>query len=301
VTRLAAIDIGTNSTRLLVSDGFRTLDRRMVITRLGAGVDANRRLADDAVDRTVACLAGYRRVMDELGVERARAIATSAARDAVNRDAFFDAAEQALGLRPEVVSGDEEGALAFAGATLGLDPSNGPFLVVDIGGGSTELILGTTEPVGSISLDMGSVRLTEQHLHSDPPQPEELANALAVVDSHIDDVLRLLPEVAGYRRMIGVAGTITTVAAVEIGLLTYDRDRIHHFTLTRDAAEDVFRTLATEALADRIHNPGLPAERVDIIVGGCCILVGLMRRLGAAELLVSETDLLDGIIAGLIG
>ncbi len=300
MTTVAAIDIGTNSTRLLVSDGTRTLDQRMTITRLGAGVHTHRRLADDAVERTLACLAGYRRAMDDLGVERARAIATSAVRDAANRDAFLDAAEQAIGLRPELVSGEEEGALAFTGATLGLDPADGPFLVVDIGGGSTELVLGTTAPTGWMSLDVGSVRLTEQHLHADPPLPEELANALAVVDSHVDDVLRMLPEVTGYRRMIGVAGTVSTVAAVEIGLLTYDRDRIHHFTLTRDAAEDVFRTLATEALADRVHNPGLPPDRADIIVGGCCILVGLMRRLGAAELLVSETDLLDGIVAGLL-
>src|SRR5690606_23264655 len=139
----------------------------------------------------------------------------------------------------------------------------------------------------------------EQHLHGDPPAPEELSNALAVVESHMEDVLRELPAVRDARRVIGVAGTITTVAAVEIGLLTYDRDRIHHFSLTREAAEDVFRTLATERLADRIHSPGLERARADVIVGGCCVLVGILRHLDLPGLLVSETDLLDGLAASL--
>lgn len=302
---VAAIDIGTNSTRLLVGDGVRVVERRTTTTRLGQDVDATRRLAPEAIERTVAALREYRGVMDRHGVTRARAIATSAARDATNAADFFAPAASALGFEVELLSGLEEGTLAFRGATLGLPPADGPFLVVDIGGGSTEFVVGTAGPdggvEGAISVDVGSVRITEQHLRSDPPLPEELSNAIAVVDAHLDDVLRDVPAVRGHRRMVGVAGTITTVAAVEIGMAVYDRDRLHHFTLTRDAAEDVFRTLATETVDDRRHNPGLPPARADIIVGGCCVLVAIMRRLQADELLVSETDILDGVVLQLLG
>jgi exopolyphosphatase/guanosine-5'-triphosphate,3'-diphosphate pyrophosphatase len=155
VTALAAIDCGTNSTRLLVSENGRTLDRRMVITRLGQGVDATGRLAPEAIDRTLHCLRDYRTLMDRFGVERVRVTATSAARDADNRDAFFDAAEQVIGARPELLPGDEEGRLSFLGATAELDAADGPFLVVDIGGGSTEFVVGTTQPEGVLSVDMG--------------------------------------------------------------------------------------------------------------------------------------------------
>jgi exopolyphosphatase / guanosine-5'-triphosphate,3'-diphosphate pyrophosphatase len=298
---VAAIDIGTNSTRLLIGDGERAVERRTTTTRLGAGVDATRRLAPEAIDRTVAALAEYRELLDRHGVTTARAIATSAARDATNAQDFFGPAEAALGFRPELLTGLEEGRLAFRGATLGMDPTDGPFLVVDIGGGSTEFIVGTGEVDGSISVDVGSVRLTEAHLVSDPPLPEELSNAISVVEAHIDDVMREVPAVKGYRRMVGVAGTITTVAAVEIGLQVYDRERLHRFVLTKTAAEDVFRTLATESVEDRKHNPGLNPNRADIIVGGCCVLVAVMRAFGAEELVVSETDILDGVVLDLLG
>jgi exopolyphosphatase / guanosine-5'-triphosphate,3'-diphosphate pyrophosphatase len=301
---LAAIDCGTNSTRLLVAevgpDGARTaLERRNTITRLGQGVDATGRLDPDAVDRTVAVLREYRAVMDRLGVERLRITATSAARDAANSGAFFAAAEAAVGQRPELITGDEEGRLSFLGATAELDAALGPFLVVDIGGGSTEVILGTTEVDAVRSLDMGCVRVTEKHLEHDPPQPEELSNALAWVGDHLEDLLREVPGVASARTLVGLAGTVTTVAAVEIGLATWDRDAIHHFRLTREAVEDVFRTLATEPLADRVHNPGLEEARADVIVGGCCVLVALLRRLGVDEVLVSEADILDGLVMSL--
>jgi exopolyphosphatase/guanosine-5'-triphosphate,3'-diphosphate pyrophosphatase len=149
------------------------------------------------------------------------------------------------------------------------------------------------------SLDLGCVRLTEMHLASDPPAPEELSNAIGEVTEQLDDLFRAVPAFGAARTVVGLAGTITTVAAVEIGLATWDRDAIHHFRLTRAAAEDVFRTLATESLADRVHNPGLEAARADVIVGGCCILVALFRRLGLAELLVSEADILDGLVLSL--
>lgn len=297
---LAAIDCGTNSTRLLVKAGAEVLDRRMTITRLGQGVASTGRLADEAIGRTVASLREYRAVMDALGVTRVRATATSAARDATNADVFFDAAEAILGVRPELLSGEDEGALAFAGATAELDPAAGPFLVVDIGGGSTECIIGTTQVDALRSFDLGCVRLTEAHLTSDPPAPEELSNAVAEARDWFDELLHEVPAVQASRLVIGLAGTITTVAAVEIGLAEWDRDAIHHFRLTRDAAEDVFRTLATESLANRIHNPGLEHDRADVIVGGCCILVALMRSLGIDELLVSEADILDGLVASLV-
>jgi exopolyphosphatase/guanosine-5'-triphosphate,3'-diphosphate pyrophosphatase len=298
---VAALDCGTNSTRLLVADATgRPLERLMTITRLGQGVDATGRLAPDAIARTADVLRGYRRVMDRHGVGRARLAATSAARDAGNRDEFFVAARAASGVEPELLSGEEEGRLAFAGATRGLDPVDGPFLVVDIGGGSTEVVFGTTEPVGARSMEIGCVRLTEKYLASDPPAAEELSDALVEVRDQLEDTARELPESREARTMVGLAGTITTVAAVEIGLATYDRDRIHHFILTRTAAEDVFRTLATERRADRIHNPGLEEARADVIVGGCAVLVGLMRFFDFESCLVSEADILDGMVFDLL-
>jgi exopolyphosphatase/guanosine-5'-triphosphate,3'-diphosphate pyrophosphatase len=294
---LASIDCGTNSTRLLVSgDGRRTIERLMVITRLGAGVDATGRLAPDAIQRTVDVLQRYRDVMDHHGVERVRMTATSAARDASNRDEFFDAAERVVGVRPELLGGDEEGRLSFRGATAELDPSDGPFLVVDIGGGSTEFAVGTTEPDGVISVDMGCVRITEKFLHSDPPSPEELSQAISVIHAYLDDVTREVPATLDAARLVGLAGTVSTMAAVEIGLAEYDRDRIHHFVLTHEAAEDVFRTLALEKRADRVHNPGLEEARADVIVGGAAILVTIMRHFDFAECLVSEADILDGLV-----
>jgi exopolyphosphatase/guanosine-5'-triphosphate,3'-diphosphate pyrophosphatase len=285
---IAAVDIGTNSTRLLLGD-----DRRAVITRLGHGVDRTGRLDVAAVERTLVVLRDYGVAIRAAGAE-VRAVATSAARDAVNVEEFLDAAEEALGARPEVLAGEEEGRLAFAGATRDLDPADGPFLVVDIGGGSTELIVGTDAPEHVRSLDLGAVRLTEQWLGSDPPTPEELSMAVSVVRAHLEEAGRLLPGMTGVRTIVGVAGTVTTVAAVELG--RYDPDEVHGFRLSRRAVEDVFRTLATESLEDRRHNPGLQPERADVIVGGCCILAGLLRHLDRDELVVSERDLLDGLV-----
>ena len=301
--RVAAVDCGTNSTRLLVSDdgGQPGLERLMRITRLGQGVDANRRLDPSAVDRTIEVLREYRAVMDRHGVERVRAIATSAARDADNSEDFFDAAESAIGVRPELLDGHEEGRLSFEGATAGLDRSDGPFLVVDIGGGSTEFVTGTDTADEVVSVDMGCVRVTEKFLLSDPPRPEELSQAISVAHAHLDDVEREAPAVKDAELLVGLAGTITTMAAVEIGLAHYDPERIHHFVLTRAAAEDVFRTLATEARADRIHNPGLEEARADVIVGGAVVLVAVMRHFEFDRCLVSEADILDGLVLSMLG
>lgn len=307
--RVAALDLGTNSTRLLVADLAgpgappRTLAREMTITRLGQGVDAARRVRPEAIARTRAAVAGYREVIDRVGgVGRIRVVATSAARDAANRDELFDAVEAELGARPEVLDGREEARLSFRGATVDLPEGlPAPYLVVDIGGGSTEFVVGAAEPVGAVSVDVGCVRITEQWLHADPPRPEELSQAISVVREHLTDVVRDLPEVREARTMIGLAGTVSTVAAVELGLAAYDRERIHHFRLTRAAAEDVFRTLATEAAEQRRHNPGLEPGRVDVIVGGALVLVTVLRTFGLHEVLVSEADILDGVALSLAG
>jgi exopolyphosphatase / guanosine-5'-triphosphate,3'-diphosphate pyrophosphatase len=305
MTTVASIDIGTNSTRVLVArpdaaGKLDILDRRMTITRLGQDVGSTGRLADAAVERTLACLRDYRKILDEHQVDRVRVAATSASRDAANRDEFFDATEAVVGTRPELLSGEEEGRMSFLGATGDLDPSRGPFLIVDIGGGSTEFIVGTDRVEGVMSVDVGCVRMTEKFLEHDPPQPEELTTCISFIDAHLEDVAREIPAVADARTLVGLAGTITTVAAVEIGLAVYDRDRIHHFHLTRDAAEDVFRTLATEPYDRRIHNPGLEKARADVIVGGCCVLVALFRRFGFDEMIVSEADILDGLALSLL-
>jgi exopolyphosphatase/guanosine-5'-triphosphate,3'-diphosphate pyrophosphatase len=312
VSRLAAVDMGTNSTRLLVADtngGGRadplsTIERHMHITRLGQGVDASRRLHPDAIERTLAVLRKYRDVMDSTGVEGVRATATSAARDAANRDELLGPAAGILGTTVELLSGEDEGRLTFLGATTGLD-APAPHLVVDIGGGSTEFTVGAGTPAGdrgapevagTLSVDVGCVRLTEAWLHSDPPAPEELSQALSVVQAYLDDVDRLLPAAGQAKTLIGTAGTVTTVAAVEIGLPEYDPEVLHRFRLTHEAAEDVFRTLATEPAADRRHNPGLEPARVDVIVGGAMVLVAVMRHWGFEEMIVSEADILDGLI-----
>jgi len=304
---VAAIDCGTNSTRVLIAEpssearGFTIVDRRMRITRLGQGVNATKMLAPEAIERTATGLREYREAMDAHGVDRVRIAATSAARDAANREDFFAVAKEIVGVEPELLRGEEEARLSFAGATSELDSAEGPFLVVDIGGGSTEFINGTTEPDAALSVDIGCVRITEQELHHDPPQPEELSIALSLIDAYLDDVDREVPGAGDARQFVGLAGTITTVAAVELGLKEYDRERIHHFRLTRAMAEDVFRTLATEKRDDRIANPGLDPGRADVIVGGCCVLVAIFRHWGFEECLVSEADILDGLALSLLG
>ena len=304
--KVAAIDCGTNSTRLLIAErsdagrGFTILDRRMRITRLGQGVNATKMLAPEAIERTLTVLREYREAMDEHGVEKVRIAATSASRDAANREDFFVPAKEIIGVEPELLSGDEEAHLSFHGATAELDPAQGPFLVVDIGGGSTEFIGGTEAPDAALSVDVGCVRITEQELHHDPPLAEELSIALSIIDAHLDDVDREVPGASEAKTFVGLAGTITTVAAVEIGLATYDRERIHHFELTRAAAEDVFRTLATESHDNRLANPGLEEARADVIVGGCCILVSIFRHWGFETCLVSEADILDGLVHSLL-
>lgn len=303
-TRYAAIDCGTNSTRLLVAEidsvgQLITIERLMRITRLGQGVDTSGRLAPDAIGRTVTVLEEYRKVLDDLGVTDPGAIrmtATSAARDAGNRDELFDAAEQAVGVRPELLTGDEEGRLSFRGATADLDPAMGPFLVVDIGGGSTEFAVGREECEGALSVDIGCVRLSEKYIHHDPALPEELLACLSITEVHLDDVVREVPGASDAACFVGLAGTVSSVASVHLGLEAYDRDRIHHFELSKDAAEAVFRDLATADHEERTDEPGMEPERADVIVAGCCILQAVFRYFSFDRCLVSEADILDGLI-----
>jgi exopolyphosphatase/guanosine-5'-triphosphate,3'-diphosphate pyrophosphatase len=300
VTR-AVVDIGSNSCRLFVVDhDGRELVRRTDTTRLAQGLTDGGALQPDALERTIAQLRGYREVLDTHDVARLRVVTTAVARraDEASRTTFLDAVEAVLGVRPDVLTGPEEGRLAYLGATSGLPTPSSRTLVVDIGGGSTELIAGTGDEVVAVaSLPLGCVSLTERELHHDPPRPDELTNAIGAVQDEIEQAVIVQPALVPFDRVIGVAGTLVTVAMVEMGLPQFRRDSVHGFTLTRAAAEDVFRTLATESFDDRVHNPGLARSRADVIVGGCCIVVGLMRTLRLDEITISVSDLLDGALA----
>jgi exopolyphosphatase/guanosine-5'-triphosphate,3'-diphosphate pyrophosphatase len=302
--RVAAIDCGTNSTRLLVAgpDGA-TLDRQMRITRLGQGVDQDRLLDPAAIGRTVAVLREYRSVMDGHGVKRVRMAATSAVRDAGNREEFFRGAEEAAGVRPELLSGEEEGQLSFGGATAELDPAGGPWLVADIGGGSTELIVGSdsrSRPEAIVSLDIGCVRITERFLPSDPPRREELEAARRFVAGLLRRVTADQPAFATPATLVGLAGTVAALAAIDQGLDTYDRNRLHHYLLTGEAVERLLVTLAGEPTAARRRRPGVEHDRADVIVGGTVVLAELMRHFGFDACLTSEADILDGLVSTLL-
>jgi exopolyphosphatase/guanosine-5'-triphosphate,3'-diphosphate pyrophosphatase len=306
VTARAAIDIGSNAARLLVADDGQPVLRRSRITGLADGLGSSGLLSTAALARTATVLEDYRIVLDERAATLARVVGTAAARAADNADELAALVADVLGRPLEVLTPDEEARLTFLGAAGG--DGRGRRLVVDIGGGSTELAVGDVVPEGVASLDLGSAALTASELPSDPPRPEELSNAIALVQEQVDEALRTLPAVDEWTPVIGTGGTIMTIAAVEIGLPVTQDDRdedgdrdvedptLHGFVLARAAAEDVFRTLAGEALSDRIHNPGLPGRRAASIVGGCCILVGLLRRLQAPAMTVSITDLLDGAL-----
>jgi exopolyphosphatase/guanosine-5'-triphosphate,3'-diphosphate pyrophosphatase len=295
---VAAIDIGTNSTNLLIVDPQgNEIVREVNVTRLGKGVAASGTLDDQAIEATVQQLALYASLLNQHNVETFRVTATEACRRAANANTFLDQAETTLGKRPEIITGAEEGQLAFRGALSRLEPHNGITIVVDIGGGSTEVMIGQGNSLQhTSSFPVGAVVLTETELHRDPPRPEELTNAIGLVTDFMDDLVREQPQVLDATRVVGVAGTIVTIAAVELGIARFDPVALHGMTLTRDAAEDVFRTLATESLTDRKSNPGLPAERADVIVGGCCALVGIMRRLRLPSITVSVHNLLDGVV-----
>lgn len=298
MTRVAAVDCGTNSIRLLVADlDGRTktdLHREMRIVRLGQGVDRTGVLDPAALERTRLALVDYAAVCAELGVDKTRMVATSATRDARNRSDFVALVETALGVTPEVITGDEEAALSFTGATADLDPADGPFLVMDIGGGSTELVLGTTSVEAARSVDVGCVRLTERHLLSDPPTAAEIAAARADVDAGLAQVLEVVPA-SRARTAIGLAGSVTTVAALALGLAAYDAEQIHLSRLSAEQVRRITAELLAMTRAERAALPVMHPGRVDVIGGGALVLERAMTLLGLVEVVVSESDILDGI------
>lgn len=303
---VAALDCGTNSTRLLVvgADGV-VLERHMRITRLGEGVDSARKLAPQAIARTLRALAEYRELMDRHHVRRARLVATSAARDATNAEEFLAGAQEVTGVPPELLTGLEEGVLSFAGATARLPAEQigpGPVLVVDVGGGSTELVAGSPRRPGGVeesaavvSMDLGCVRVTERFLHHDPPTAAELDEARHAIGAHLARARDELPRLEPGGLLVGLAGTVSTLAALEQGLATYDRDRIHHFVLTQSVVESWLERLAAETRGARAARPGMVAGRADVIVGGVLVLAAVMSHFDRPECLVSEDDILDGL------
>ncbi len=305
---VAAIDCGTNSTRLLIlsGDGSR-LDRQMTITRLGEGVDRNRALSAAAIERTLGVLRQYRAAMDRhfVTADNTRAAATSATRDASNSAAFLDPAEQILGVRPEVIPGTEEGALAFHGATASLEVADGPYTVIDVGGGSTELIFGPADsrsaPRAVVSLDIGCVRVTERYLLSDPPTPAQLDSARAAVRAHVAEVVQGRSEEApGAGRLVGVAGTVSALTVLALGLAGFDEEKVNHTRLTVDEIDALTARLAALPVAERRNVYGMEVERADVIVGGGVVLGEAARGLGYSELTASEADILDGMAAELL-
>jgi exopolyphosphatase/guanosine-5'-triphosphate,3'-diphosphate pyrophosphatase len=315
--RVAAIDCGTNSIRLLAAeltarhDGtfdLRDLHREMRVVRLGQGVDSTGKLAPEAIERTRVALVDYAVAARRKGVEKIRMVATSATRDASNRDEFFAMTREVLGIEAEVITGDEEARLSFTGAVGEQDPDDGPFLVVDVGGGSTELVLGNwdgrhAEVVAAKSVDIGCVRITERTLKSDPPTPEEVAAADGLAENVLAEAFDAV-DVAKAKTWIGVAGTITTLSAVAQGLTEYDSERTHLSRLSRADIERLAADLLGVDHATRAANPVIHPGRVDVIGGGSVIVRALARQLaargGPAELVVSEHDILDGIALSLV-
>jgi exopolyphosphatase / guanosine-5'-triphosphate,3'-diphosphate pyrophosphatase len=300
--RVAAIDVGTNSTRLLVAEelagGYRSIDRRMVITRLGEGVDRRRVLSPEPLARTLATIADYAATCGELGVEQLRVTGTSAVRDAHKRDEFLEGVKRLTGTEPEMLSGEMEARATFLGAVSDLGEP-GPFLIIDIGGGSTELIVGSEQAERIVSLDIGCVRMLEKHLHSDPPAPGELESLRAEVFGAFEKVKPELDVPRGFR-MIGVAGTVTQLAILKAGVPVYDPDVSHHSVLSHGDVRMLARRLASLPYDARKRVKALEPGRVDVIVAGAEILLCAMETFDAAEVLVSEKDILDGLVLELL-
>ena len=301
--RVAAVDCGTNSIRLLVAEldtvagTSRDLTRRMEIVRLGQGVDRTGHLDAGALERTLDALREYRKLAADLGAESVRMVATSATRDADNRGDFVSGVRAILGVDPEVITGDEEARLSFLGATrelAGRDDVTRPYLVVDIGGGSTEFVIGGTGVMAGRSVNIGCVRLTERHLTDDPPLPGQIEAATADIDAAIDTAAQTVPLLeAG--TLIGLAGTVTTVAGIALDLPEYDPERIHHSRVTAARVHEISTRLLGMTHAERAAIKVMHPGRVDVIGAGSLILDRIAARVGLDEVLVSEHDILDGI------
>ena len=298
MSRVAAIDCGTNSIRLLIADingdNFQEITREMEIVRLGQGVDATGQFDPEAIERTLAATRKYAELIANKGVEKIRFCATSATRDASNRDLFIDGVREILGIEPEVIPGTEEAELSFIGATKGLVHTESPYLVVDIGGGSTEFVLGTTEVTYAKSVDIGCVRMSERHLNKAPQDPLAIQKAIRDIDDAIAEAAYIVP-LKEAKTLIAVAGTATTVAAAALGLSEYDRRAIH---LSRIPAAKVIEIAQMFSLMSREEIAALGymhPGRVDVIAAGSLVLSRVMIATGATEFVASESDILDGM------
>ncbi|NUT10533.1 MAG: Ppx/GppA family phosphatase [Nonomuraea sp.] len=314
--RVAAVDCGTNSVRLLIADvrdgTLSDVERLMEIVRLGQGVDRTGRLAPDALERTFKAMRGYRELIDRHGAVATRVVATSATRDAANRQEFVDGVREIFGVEPEVVTGAEEAELSFTGATRGLvrisaetEVPQGPlppYLVVDIGGGSTEFVVGSEHAESALSVDIGCVRLTERHLKDagDPPSAPALEAVVADIEAALDRVAEAVP-VERAHTLVGLAGSVTTVAGIVLDLPAYDSERIHHSRISAGQVHDVTRRLLAMTHGDRARIPVMHPGRVDVIGAGALILDRIVRRFAFAQVVVSEHDILDGIAWSLAG
>jgi exopolyphosphatase/guanosine-5'-triphosphate,3'-diphosphate pyrophosphatase len=299
VPRVAAIDCGTNTLRLLVTDiddGMqRDVERRLEVVRLGQGVDRTGQFAPEALARALAVLESYGRAIDGLGVDRVRMVATSASREATDRDSFAAGVRVVLGVSPEVISGVEEARLAFAGATRGLPPSlPAPYLVVDIGGGSTELASGTAAVDAACSVDIGSVRLSERFFEADPPRRSEIEAARTEIGTALDAAARVVP-IATATTLLGLAGSVTTVAAMHLELTEHDLAAIHRSRVPAAAVRRISDFLLATTHEQRAAVPVIHPGRVDIIAAGALILRCVTDRAGVDEVIASEADMLDGI------
>ncbi len=296
--RVAAIDCGTNSIRLLIADidgsNFREVVRDMEIVRLGQGVDQTGQFHPDAIARTLAAVDKFAAEIAKRGVEKIRFCATSATRDATNRHLFVDGVRQRLGIELEVISGDEEAALSFAGAIKDLAPSNGPFLVVDIGGGSTEFVFGTSTVEAARSVNIGCVRMTERHFASDPVTTAQLELARTDIQAAIAQAAAIVP-ITKAKTLVAVAGTATTVAAAALNLPEYDRYAIHLSRISAQQTHDAATMFATKTREQRLSLGYMHPGRVDVIAAGSLVLSETMKATGAAEFVASESDILDGM------
>jgi exopolyphosphatase/guanosine-5'-triphosphate,3'-diphosphate pyrophosphatase len=298
MSRVAAIDCGTNSIRLLIADisdgNFREVIRDMEIVRLGQGVDATGQFDPEAIERTLAATRKFAEIIKSKGVEKIRFCATSATRDASNRQLFIDGVKEILGIEPEVIPGTEEAALSFIGATKELKHTEIPYLVVDIGGGSTEFVFGENEVKYAKSVNIGCVRMAERHLKVSPPKPLDMQNAIADIDQAIFESSHIVP-IKEAKTLIAVAGTATTVAAAALGLNEYDRNAIH---LSRIPTQKVIEIAQRFLLMSRDEIAALPymhPGRVDVIAAGSLVLSRVMIATGATEFIASESDILDGM------
>ena len=301
--RVAAIDCGTNSIRLLIADiegnSFREVVRDMEIVRLGQGVDQTGQFHPDAIARTLSAVDKFAAEIAKRGVEKIRFCATSATRDATNRHLFVDGVRERLGIEPEVISGDEEAALSFAGAIQDLDPSNGPFLVIDIGGGSTEFVFGTSSVEAARSVNIGCVRMSERHFANDPATAAQVELARTDIQAAIAQAAAEVP-ITHAKTLVAVAGTATTVAAEALDLSEYDRYAIHLARISATQVHDASAMFLTSNREQRLALGYMHPGRVDVIAAGALVLSEIMKATGATEFVASESDILDGMARSLV-